>query len=109
MSPREPCPPNHGDAARTHPRTDRSPACCVGPTVLTGTFCTARPKPPTRAGSFGRGDLRGAPRRSGKSGEPYSMRDTDGESMSSWPLTEFHQAWSDLAVELMRGLLSDEP
>ncbi|WP_336028821.1 hypothetical protein [Geodermatophilus sp. FMUSA9-8] len=48
-------------------------------------------------------------RRSEATGAPYSMRDVDGESMSSWTVAEFHTRWSGLALELYEQLIADEP
>lgn len=48
-------------------------------------------------------------RRSEATGSPYSMRDVDGESMSSWTTAEFHTQWSGLALDLYQRLIVDDP
>ncbi|SEQ74778.1 Lsr2 family DNA-binding protein [Microlunatus flavus] len=47
--------------------------------------------------------------RGSTSGASYTMSSNDGESVSSWPVKEFHAAWANLAEELVVGLIADDP
>jgi len=43
------------------------------------------------------------------SGAPYRMASTDGETVCSWAVSEFHQMWADLALGLFSGLIATHP
>jgi len=43
------------------------------------------------------------------SGAPYRMASSDGETVCSWAVSEFHHVWADLALRLFSGLIATHP